>query len=58
MRRCDQGVFFERSEEEALRWWRRAADMGYETVVDKLAWRMRRALLEGLPFRKWNDAAA
>ena len=58
MRRCDEGVFFERSEEEALRWWRRAADMGYETVVDKLARRMRRALLEGLPFRKWHDAAA
>ena len=56
MRRCDQGVFFERSEEEAMRWWRRAADMGYETVVDKLAWRMRRALLEGFP--KWHDAAA
>ena len=41
MRRCDEGVFFERSEDEALRWWRRAADMGYEFVVSRLATRTR-----------------
>jgi hypothetical protein len=53
--RYDQGVFFERSEAEALRLWQRAAEMGYEQVVDKLSWRMRRALVEASVGQKWVD---
>ncbi len=48
-------MFFERSEAEALRLWQRAAEMGYEQVVDKLSWRMRRALVEASVGQKWVD---
>ena len=48
-------MFFERSEAEALRLWQRAAEMGYEHVVDKLSWRMRTALVEASVGRKWVD---
>ena len=46
-----QGAFFEPSEDEALRWWQRAADMGYEHALS--SWRLRGSLLQ-----KWLDAAA